>query len=753
MNRIDLPDYKAPAEAEPDPGRGLDLREVLQIIWRARWGLLICAFIGAAVAFGLAKQITPQYRAAASIMLDVRQQNVIDLESVLTNTPLNRQLLESELLVIESDTLLERVVQKLRLDRDPEYNPKLAQRSEMDLMIDEKVAQLTAFIGLDLSGESTPAQQTAVPVAPPNPEVQATEVRRRAVRILRGKLRARQLSPAFAISVQVISNDPVKAALIANTVADQYVVDQLEAKYNAARRASTWLTGRLEELRSRLEVSEAAVQDYMARYQTGDSQGANITAQQLSQVNAQLIAARSDQAAAEAKYRQAEQMVRNLGEAGAATALSSPLLVSLRGQQADLVRQEAELSNRYGPRHPTMIELRTKIRDVGTAISNEVRQIVTSLANEVEEARARVQSLEAALAELEARAGGQAEAGVGLRQLEAEAEANRRIYNDFLQRLNETREQEGFQTADSRIIEPASPSWAPFVPRTKVSAALGGVAGGAFGLGILALMRLFAQSFRTVAAVTEQTGLPVLASIPKTPRRRMRNLLRYLEQRPNSDLAESARYLRNSVLVDSGGKLRSALITSSFPDEGKSTMNILLAEMLARMGKSVVLIDCDLRRPSLAAALSMKPQQDLLSILEQGAAVDDVVLTPEHGSFHFIPINRGQAGQADLLASDRFSALVGQLEKTYDFVLIDAPPVLGVGDFSVLGKLVDTTIVVVQWDKTPVASFKRTLRWLRDNRMEILGTVLSKVDRRREAKYDTATYGAEYASFRRYYTN
>ena len=549
------------------------------------------------------------------------------------------------------------------------------------------------------------------------------------------------------------SADPVRAALIANTVADQYVVDQLEAKYDAARRASSWLTGRLEELRARLEASETVVQAYMAQYQTGDSQGANITEQQIIEVTSGLTAARADMAATEAKYRQAEQMVRTLGPAGAATALSSPLVVSLRGQRADLIRQEAELSNRYGPKHPTMIELRTKIRDVDGAISGEVRQVVTSLANEIEESRARVQALSAELASLETRAGGQAEAAVGLRQLEAEAEANRRIYNDFLQRLNETREQEGFQTADSRIIEPATPSWNPFVPRTKVSAALGGIAGGAFGLGVLALMRLFARSFRTVSQVTEQTGLPVLASTPKVTRRRIRRLLRYLEQRPNSDLAESARYLRNAILVDSNGKLRSALITSSFPDEGKSTLSIMLAEMLARMGKSVVLIDSDLRRPSLANSLSMRPEKDLISILEGRSGVDDVVITPSHGSFHLIPIKRGQAEKADLLASVQFSNLVAQLESTYDFVLIDAPPVLGVGDFSVLGKRVDTTILVVQWDKTPVTSFKRTLSWLRDNQIEILGAVLSKVDRKREAQYDTATYGAEYASFRRYYTN
>ncbi|MEM9257786.1 MAG: AAA family ATPase, partial [Pseudomonadota bacterium] len=531
------------------------------------------------------------------------------------------------------------------------------------------------------------------------------------------------------------------------------VVDQLEAKYDAARRASSWLTGRLEELRARLETSEAAVQSYMAQYQTGDSQGANITEQQIIEVTSRLTAARADRAAAEAKFRQAQQMVRTLGPAGAATSLASPLLISLRGQRAELIRREAELSNRYGPKHPTMIELRTKIRDVDGAISGEVGQIVTSLNNQVAEGAARVRALESELTGLESRAGGQAEAAVGLRQLEAEAEANRRIYNDFLQRLNETREQEGFQTADSRIIEPATPSWRPFVPRTKVSAALGGVAGGAFGLGILALMRMFARSFRTIAQVTEQTGLPVLASTPKVSRRRIRRLLRYLEQRPNSDLAESARYLRNSILGESNGNLRSALITSSFPDEGKSTLSIMLAEMMARMGKSVVLLDCDMRRPSLAHSLSMRPERDLVSLIEKRTELDETVISPAHGSFHLIPMKRGQAGKADLLASEQFSALMTELESSYDFVLIDAPPVLGVGDFSVLGKRVDTTVVVVQWDKTPATSFKRTLGWLRDNQIEVLGAVLSKVDRKREAQYDTATYGAEYASFRRYYTN
>ncbi len=761
MNRVEFQNQKDPLVALPSEERGLDLRDIFQIVWTARWMLAIFCLLGAMIAFILVKQITPQYRSTASIMLDTRQTSVIDLESVLSDVPLNRQMLESELLIIESDTLLERVVDKLRLDRDPEYNPRLAEPSPTSQLIDKKTAEFQVMVD-DLIRQIMPQTDANAPsvstgrVQPRqvvSPEVRAEADRRRAVRILRGKLRARQLAPAFAISVQVNSSDPVRAALIANTVADQYVVDQLEAKFDAARRASVWLTGRLEELRARLKVSEDAVQDYKNKFQTGDSQAANITRQQIAQLNAELIDAKAEVAQARAKYQQAREMVRTLGPAGAATALTSPLIQSLRQKRSELTRREAELSNRYGPKHPTMIELRIEIGDTDAAIAIEVRQIVSSLNNDVQVANARVNSLQAGLGDLETREAGQSDAAVGLRQLESEAEANRRIYNDFLERLNETREQEGFQSADSRVIEPATPAVAPFKPRSKVTTALGGIAGLGFGLGLVVLFRLLNRTFRTVAQITERTGLTVFASIPKATRRQVRRILSYLKRRPNSDLAESVRYLRNAILLGDGGKLRSVLITSSFPEEGKSTLSLLLAEMLGRMGKSVVLIDCDLRRPSLATALSIKPKNDLMSLLIEDEELENVVVVPKDGSFDFIPMRAGRAESVDVLASPKFGEFINALEESYDVVLVDGPPVLGASDFSLLGKLVDTSIVVVQWDKTPVASLERTLRWLGDHRMDVLGAVLSKVDRKREAQYDSATYGAEYASFRRYYTN
>ncbi|MEO0360459.1 MAG: Wzz/FepE/Etk N-terminal domain-containing protein, partial [Pseudomonadota bacterium] len=259
MNRHHAIETAPPAamrRAEPQGWAGLDVRDIVQLVWSARWAIAICGFLGAAAAFAFVKQVTPQYRSSASVMLDIRDQNVINLESVLSDTPLNRQLLESELLVIRSDVLLGEVVDKLRLDLDPEYNPSLAQPSEMEALIADKRAAFLEMTGIgeffaarraaaeaELAAEAAAEAEAAEAIEAPiqtaeeRERAEAEERRRRAIRILRGKLTTRQLSPAYAIRVEVVSADPMKAALIANTVADQYVADQLEAKFEAARRA------------------------------------------------------------------------------------------------------------------------------------------------------------------------------------------------------------------------------------------------------------------------------------------------------------------------------------------------------------------------------------------------------------------------------------------------------------------------------------------------------------------------------------
>lgn len=751
MNHLGQDNYvtsAAPLAMQAPAQEGLDLRDIVNLVWAARWRTMLFMLIGAAIAYVVVKQVTPQYQADASIMLDIREQNVINLESVLSDTPLNRELLESELLVLESDLLLEQVVDKLRLDLDPEFNPGMATQSDTQRMIADAREAVTNWLGLDglFSGDGAGEGEPPQPAASP-----AEEARRNAVAILRGKLKTRQLSPAYAIEVKIISVNPVKAALIANTVADQYVADQLEAKVTAARYATRWLQGRIAELRVRAERSAAAAQAYTNENQTGNSQAAAITQQQIAQINAQLISARAEAAQANARFQQTRQMVENRGPAESAVALTSPLIVSLRAQRAELARRRAELSNRYGPKHPTMNEIRSEISDIDRAIVGEVSQILNGLEGDVRVAEARVQAMSEGLAELELRAQGQSQASVGLSQLQAEADADEKLYLNFLARLNQTREQEGFQTADSRVIEPASAPYAPFMPRTKVTTALGGIAGGALGFGLFVFLRLINRSVRSPAAISRHTGLKVLASIPRIhPRNAGKNLLRHLAHRPNSELAEAVRYLRNTVVLRDGG-VNSVLITSAIPAEGKMTLAVLLSQITARADKNVLLIDADFHRPKIGEVLGIEAGHDLVSVLTGACQIEAAIHRAEGAAFDTIPLKPGQADRSDLLTLPRAKTLIGILGERYDLIVIEGPPILGVGDFSVHGRIVDTAVLTVEWNRTSLGAVERAAQWLADHQVHVLGAVLNKVDRRRAALYDPDAYGGDYASVQRYY--
>ncbi|MEL6265017.1 MAG: GNVR domain-containing protein, partial [Pseudomonadota bacterium] len=719
------------------------------------------------------KRQDPVFRASAAVILDIRQQQVIDLNSVLSDTPLNNQVLESEMLVLTSDDLLDKVVTKLRLDRDPEFNPSLQQASALKQALASQAARLTELKGpvvaaLGLGATDTATADNAVEVGLAAAADQAADARamerarataaedahEQAVSILRRRIHARPMSPAFAIRISVTSYDSTKAALIANAVADQYVLDQLNAKFDAARRATGWLKDRLDELRDRVKSSEAAIQAYNAVNRTGDSQAVQITHQQIATINGQLVAARAEATQARAELEQARRLINGQGYVRSATSLSSPLTVSLRGQRADIAREQAEFSERYGPKHPTMIELSRKLRDVDGAIASEVRQIVTGLERDLRVAQSRVDVLSSELANLEGEAEAQSRAGVGLSQLEREAEANREIYNNFLQRLNQTREQEGFQTADSRVIAFAEPPGAPFAPKAKMTAVLGGFAGGFAGVAIVALLQLLVNTYRTANSITERTGLRVLAGMPRLSRRRRRRILSYLERRPNSEYAEAARALRNSTLTALAvNQHRSLLVTSALPDEGKSLTSIVLAHMMALGGKRVIVVDCDLRRPSIAGALGLKVGEDLVDVLEGEALLADAIVEEPETGLRVLPLRRSHGPKADLLASPEFGDVVYRLSAVFDVVIIDSGPVLGVSDFTLIGQYVDAALVVVEWNRTPTGAFERALEWLYQHDINVLGAVMTKVDRKREARHEPAGYGTSYTYLKGYYAN
>lgn len=721
-----------------DDASGPDLRAILGILRRGKWLLVFSTLICLGIGFVVAKQIVPVYAASAKVMLNTRETNIVDIENVLSGLPADAGAVAGEIELITSYQLLDRVVEKFRLERDREFNPPPGNapfwQGWWDGLKDALPEDVRIALGLGLPG-------IEIPSALPAEDAERVAV----VSRLAAALNVTQERRAPIISISITSLSREKAVLLTNAVAEQYVVDQLEAKFEATQRATSWLNDRVADLKQKLEQSEAAVEAFRATMSADDGQGIELTQQQLGELNSQLIAARAERAEAEARFNQVSRLRNQSGAAAAADAVSSPLIQTLRGQRADLLRREAELATRYGDRHPRMINLRAEIADVNSAIAAEARTTLSGLQNDVEVARARERTLEANLRSLEQRSIQQSRGSVELRQLQREAEANRLIYENFLTRFKETSEQEDLQQADARLISPAKQAGFAGTPTSYI---LGGAAalGLALGLGLLFMFEHLNNTFRSEEELEEKAGAPVLASLPRFGRRRRRSqALEYVRDNPTSALAEGIRSLRTALLlsnIDNPPKV--VMVTSSLPAEGKSTTCLLLAKMSVQMGRSAVIVDCDIRRPTLHKTFNISGDHDIISVLDGSASLEDVIHVDEASGLHVLPTLKATPQAADILSSNRFRSLIEELAKIYDLVLLDSPPILLVSDAGVIGKHVDATVYAVHWDKTPREAAIRGIKQLRDLGVAVSGTVLTLVNRKRQAQYSYYRYGYSY---------
>ena len=395
----------------------LDLRQLLRTYWRRKWIVLGTAMLFVVVAGLILTQQTNRYTTSASIMLDTRESKVVDVESVLSGLPADTSALMSEIEVIRSTQLIGRVVDKLHLESDPEFNGALRDPHWSAAVFSPETylpETWLAALGIREASGAVPTGGT---------EEANRGLRNRIIGAVQSRLFVQPVQRSLVIEVQFESESARKAALIANTIADQYLVDQLEAKFEATQRATSWLNERLEDLKDQVEASEEAVEQYKASISAGGGRSADVTEQQLTQINAELIVARTARAEAEARFNQVDTLLQNRGIGAAADVISSPLIQNLRQQLAELRREEAALSTRYGDRHPKMINIRAEIEDTLGAISREVRKVVNNLRTELEVAQTRERTLEESLEELEDRTSDISQSSVQLRQLEREAEA------------------------------------------------------------------------------------------------------------------------------------------------------------------------------------------------------------------------------------------------------------------------------------------------------------------------------------------
>lgn len=724
----------------------IDLLAILRTL-RKRAGVILGITIGltALVMVGVF-QMTPLYTGETLIILDQQKTRVVDAESVMSGLGGDSATVDSQVEILKSRSIARRVVDKLNLVNDPEFNSDLRPASMLN-WINPRVWISSLFSKASDAGLTEEEKEAAITDRVVDAVVARTDISRKGL--------------TYVMSLKFTSENPEKAARIANALADTYVVDQLEAKFDATKKANEWLSSRLQTLRQQVEASERAVEIYRDKNGLQNVDGMTINDQQLSELNAQLILAKTDLAEKQAKYQRAKEIIGKGGSIeSVADVVQSKTISDLRSKEADLARQQADLSSKYGPRHPAILNIDAQRKDIQRQIGREVQRIVGSIQNEAAIAQSRVDALQKSLNDLKGTSNENNQAFIQMRELQREADANKAVYESFLNRYKETSQQGDLQTPDSRVISAATPPLYPSYPRKSLIGAVALVLSGMLGVGVALLLERLDNSLHTSQEVEETLGFAHLVSLPLVVNERGsdgKKLLPqdYLLTKPLSAYSESLRSLRSALAlsnVDNPPKV--LLFTSALPNEGKTTTAVSFARAAAASGQRVLLIDCDMRHPSVHKAFGTSaPQNGLVEYLAGRASMEEVLLVDEKSSLNYIPVASGSANPPDVLASQQMQRLLAEARNTYDLVVLDSAPVLPVSDSRVISRQADKTVFVVRWAETPKEAAIGGIRELRHFNADIAGVVLSAVDTTKQAKYGHGDGGYYYKRYSRYYVN
>jgi exopolysaccharide transport family protein len=685
---------------------------------------------------------TPRYTAQAQVMMNVRQSQVLESQQVLSNLPAETGVIDSEVEVLHSRDLARQVAENLRLENDPEFNWVLREPGGLSAMLAR------------LQGRTLPR-----PTPPSTPE-EVRLGRERAASALRGGLNAQRMGLTYIIGINFTSLNPEKSARIANAFAEQYIANQIADKGGANQQANVFLEQRLNELRGEVQQAEAEVERYRSANNLLTSSGATLTEQEVSTYNQQLATAQADQAVEEARLRAARgQLARGSTGGDVGEALQSSVVGQLRSQRSQVAARVADLQARYGPEWPALLRARQELAAIDGQIEAEIGRVISNLEARVQVARDRTASLRATLGRTRGALAGNNAASVRLNELERNAESVRTLYEGLLERYQETTNQSGNETADSRLLSAARAPGAPSSPNVPVNLVLGFILAVGCGLAAVVLVELMDDGLITGDDVEQRLGLPMLGSVPlmmSVADRKDRRMAPtdYLINRPLSAFAEAFRTLRTSIMYAKlGGAPKVVVVTSALPGEGKTTTAVCLGISAAQAGLKVVIVDCDIRRRNVSRLLGVEADRGLLDVLEGTAPLAETLLKGEASGAWVLPTAKREFTPREVFNTPEMAALLKELRDGFDMVILDTAPVLAVAETRVLASQADAVMFLTRWRKTPAKAAEAALRSLEQSNATVAGAVLTQVDMQEQARYGYGDPGYYYGAYKAYYTH
>lgn len=700
------------------------LVDILARRWR---GIALCVAVGLALALIYVSVATPRYTAFASILIDQRRSNLIQQDrQIVTDMPVDSGVIESQGEVFRSENVGLAAVRLLNLAKDPEFVDPTAGLALED-------AERVALAGLQ----------------------QRMTVKRQGL--------------TYVFQVGARSNSAVKAAQIANAIADAYIQGEIEAKYETTRRGSRWLESRIDQLRADAAAADRAVQQYKSANNIVDTSRGLLSEQRLSDVNTQLASARAATAEAKARLDRINQVRRqSVPTANVTDALRSDIIARLRSQYLDLAGRETDLSRRYGRDHGAAVDLRGKMSVIQRSIADEMDRIAQTYDSELKIAAAREDSLNASLAKFLGETNDVSKAQVQLRDLESSAQTARNLYDTFLQKLGEANQQQTVPTTEARIITTAKPPMGPSSPNSMLALGGGSILGLLAGIGLALGREWTSPGFHSPADLERETGLDcfgILPTLPKPSRGQAKKgagptmdpsfpggsaHLREVVERPFSYFSETVRNIKVSIeQIRHHRDLGIIGIVSSLPGEGKTTLAANLAFLMGKTGSRVLLLDADLRRPMLSRSLAPNAAVGLMEVLTGEIDLAAAIVKDARTGVDFLPaVTRGSVDfAAELLSSGSMQRMIDDAREDYDYVVLDFAPLLAVVDAKSASHFVDCFIMAVKWGATSPDIVSSALGTSEVVRSRMIGAVLNNADPtelQRRHKHVKAIYESYY---------
>jgi succinoglycan biosynthesis transport protein ExoP len=738
-------DAIADANHVPDPvplprvvraSEEVDVVGVVRRLWRLKSVIVVLTLILASLAAIMILSLKPRYEASAEIIVDDRRAQDVALPDVIPAHLITDDLVLSEAQVLSSRDLSNAVVDRLGLAADPEFNAALRSPSLV-----ERWEQKIRAVFDRLTWWKAPT------AAPRQEDEQA-----RIVDTFLRKLSVAPVGRSRVIKISFESESPQTAALVANTLAKLYLERQIQSKVDAARHATDWIETHIAELRDQAVNARIAKEQYRnAAGLLTPEKDITLTAQQLGVINQQLVAAQAREQQGEAQLALAKKTGASIGFVDSIPdVVNSRQIQALRQQEATVQQRVEDLEAEFGARYPQVEEAEAQLHAIRSAIHSEMNRIGQSLENDLTNQRSAVTQLTASLNSLKDKLSQENLASEKLAALDEQLTANDSVYKLFLDRAKQTALEATDQKPDAEIVSRAGVPQQPIFPRTLPLLTLAVLTSGFVAASASLIFDQRKAGFISVDQVQAALGKKPLGILPIV---KSLNLSSCAEGMPlhgslEKGFAEAIRGLHVRLMMMSPDRPKTIMFASSLPGEGKTIASLALAALVAETGRRVLIIDCDSRQPNMHRAFGLARSPGLMEHL-LGLNVDEVIVRQAVQNIDVIPAGEPVMHPGDLLDSTRMHSLLAEMSVIYDLVILDSPPVIAVSDALVLGPIVDRTVFVIRWDKTPQVAAERGLRQLVEVGTEVAGTILTMVNMEKLAAQDpSARY---YGQISRYY--